>query len=211
MSGLAKKKTYRRRVLSQAKVVKAYRVARTTRKAAKLLGVSHWTVQKYLHAAGIPMRRGRIPTKQKYIPNRQWSRVATWLRKHQGITLPRSPKQLAFIIGVSTDSVKCYLYRRREYERRKAILMPDLRQLDITFRVGERTLTTHDIERYELDVDPWTFRYHIKAEMKGNPGVPIRFQIDPVLFKRRATSDHSVHRVRQAVGGKPILDQATGP
>lgn len=186
MSGQGKKRTYRRGKVTPQKAMKAYAKAGSIRGAAALLGVSHWTVDHYLRMAGFTPKSRYAAGHDRYMPSRHWSRVGQWFRRHQDKRFPRSVKAIAFLIGVSRDSVKCYLYRRREYERKKALMAPDIRNLKGYIAVGDRMIFPRQIECYELEVDPWTFHYHVKAQLTS--GETVRFTMRKELLCGSAKS-----------------------
>jgi hypothetical protein len=97
----------------------AYLSTRSIRKTMKRLHISFGTVQRIIKEQGLTRLAGGAYRKGKYLPGSHSSRVAQWIRRHGWVKLPRSPVRMAFIIGCSADSVKCYLYRRRKAGRKQ--------------------------------------------------------------------------------------------
>lgn len=164
-----------------SKAIAAYRRAGSLRKAAKLLGVSHTTVhtvlkdqRQLLRPPGGGFRKGH------YMPEVHTSAVAEWFRRHSFAVMPRSPKQIAFVIGCSSESVRCYLYRRRKFERKRLVALlngwrPNLRDA--------------------FKIDPYTFK--------------ITFEV-PSPINHKAVRWTTTFRDLKAQKENPHVDESTG-
>lgn len=98
------------------------------RKTAKILGVSHTSLRRYLkeYPSAVPhiseaARRGSQSDKLATRPHR--AALYKWVKAHPGVILPRGIKAVAAVTGISQDQVKTYLYRRRKKAR---LLMQDI-------------------------------------------------------------------------------------
>ena len=107
--------------LNPYKAAAAYRRAGSLRRAAQLLGVgSADTVRRALIAAGVDRSpAGGHWKRGRYLPSQHRSQVADWFRRHPDARMPRRPKDIAFVLGCSQAAVRCYLYRRRRFERNR--------------------------------------------------------------------------------------------
>lgn len=80
-------------------------------RVAKLLRMHPHTVRKYLKLYGAPMKTG------PQTGRRRWSAFANWLRENPEDVLPPSVREISELTGISKDSIKSYLYRRRREAR----------------------------------------------------------------------------------------------
>lgn len=95
---------------------------KSLRAAAERYGISPRTFRRYLHFYGYPTDLGQ-PGRRAGSRTTHYACVATWVREHPGVTLPRSVSKIADLTDCSIDAVKSYLKRRRQELAKEAELI----------------------------------------------------------------------------------------
>jgi hypothetical protein len=141
-------------------------------KTAKELHLSYKTVRKYLTEKGIQNPRG----KPKGTLSKRYGDLMTWVRGHPNVKLPKSYKEIMTLTGLSLDSIKCYIQRRRDEVRDFIKSIPSLKTLEITFvtKSGVKIPTLY-FKSYEIDFNKWTLVITIKVVLKNNQKMNFNF------------------------------------
>ncbi len=136
---------------------------------AKRLGCTHEHVRRHLKKYGIetlkPGEHSLMILKDEGVA-RDFGVVATWLRTHPFLRLPRSVKGIAEMIGCKPGEVSTYFYRRRKRRLKQLNQLPDLTKLNLTLDddIGEPHLST-DIATYRYSVERWNLTVTIEATL----------------------------------------------
>lgn len=97
------------------KVIAAYRMNGSLRKAALVLGLSFWKTREMMRASGFLMKpRGGFSHKGKKKHKPRGGSFARWLRENPTVKLPLDLPEIVRITGCSPNAVKCALYRLRK-------------------------------------------------------------------------------------------------
>jgi molybdenum-dependent DNA-binding transcriptional regulator ModE len=160
--------------LPEEKILRAYQVFGSLRKAGEVLGISYQTVRRCLKEHGAEMKPvGAAYRKGKRYVAGHRGVVARLLREHPEVRLPRSYEGIQRLIKeklgeeASLDSIRTYLYRRRKAEKERMKELGDLRKLSGLLRlVDGRSVPFRAIDSYEMKLDYHTFRYKISGVLR---------------------------------------------
>jgi transposase len=111
------KSPWYKRGVPPGKVVSCYRVNKSTRKVAQILGMSPRTVASIIRAynpdvllpVGGEFARGK-KVGARHLP----SAMAEWIRAHPDTKFPRSLPKIMKMTGLSADTIKSFFYRLRK-------------------------------------------------------------------------------------------------
>jgi predicted transcriptional regulator len=171
------------REVPEEAIILAYRHERSVRKVAAALGISTFTVRKYLKNSGEPLRPAHKSRFSGCAPLSHRGALARWIRENPGKTLPTSPSAIAAITGSSLPAVKSYLYRRRKSLRSFVHSLPDLRKIDFLLKTGSETVRSSEIASYSVLLEPKLLRLVVKGKLRSSR--PFKFSIsNPDLFQR---------------------------
>lgn len=95
-----------------------YQKEGSANRVAKMLNMHPHTIRKYLKLYGASLQTG--PQKGR----RRWSEFAQWVKDNPEEVLPPSVKEIHDLTGVSKDSIKSYLYRRRKEAKSLVMSQP---------------------------------------------------------------------------------------
>lgn len=162
-----------RRGVSAKKVIAAYSHFGSLRLAAKACGVSKDTVSNVLKRFGIaPVHHVRLSSKLALGPAKRYTTFAKWHAQHlRDEKLPSSVTAIAKLAGVSADTVKCYLYRRRKNAAALLSSLPDLRTLDIAFEdIEGNAFETKSLAEYRYVIDRFAEKAALCGRLKNEKG-----------------------------------------
>ena len=116
--------------IAPGRIVSAYRMHRSTRKVAQILGINAQqvadAVRSYdpllLNAVG----GGNYKGKNK--PKRLHGKFAQWIKANPKVKFPQDLNEIAAMSGCSKDTVKCFLYRLRKQGKAIPFLDPKKRK-----------------------------------------------------------------------------------
>lgn len=145
-------------------------LARTThsRDLAKKLGFSARCVQQWMRQLGVahlPNRPKRQPTDLSEVHD--YGPIAQWIRDNPAKKLPKTRAEIAALVGVSENTVHCWLRRRRLRYRRYVESLGDLRLVPGASVLAEGRglaalrVPVRLIKAYRLDVNPRTLEVSI--------------------------------------------------
>lgn len=152
--------------LNPKKVIAAYNHFGSLRKTGKACGISKTAVSHVLERYGIhPQRKAKLPGKVSLAPNKKYTDFARWHAEHlNDENLPTGITAIAKLAGVSQDTVKCYLYRRRKLASKALASLPDLRTIAIQLEDIEGSIIdTTKLVSYHYVID----RFAAKAALCG--------------------------------------------
>lgn len=156
-------------------------VGQNARRAAKRLGVAYETARNYAKRLGIPLKIGR-PKDSRW----HFGALATWLREHPGIVLPRRVKKIALLTGCAPQEISDYLYRRRRDARRRMM------KVDVaTFRAigGYPTRALKDLT---TQLDPYTFLVKVHMVFRNGVVRDVSLPLEHFEHEKLAARRHSV-------------------
>jgi len=105
------------------KMIAAYRMHGSLKKAASVLGISFWKARNLMKKSGYLMKaRGGSSHKGKHKKKPRRGSFAIWLREHPEIKLPLNLQEIAKITGCSSNAIKCSLYRLRKKGKKIPLL-----------------------------------------------------------------------------------------
>ncbi len=96
------------------RMVKAYEVHGSLTKAAKSLCVNTKTLRRILVLEGVEIHKPVLEHVKIHRSPTQESKFVRWLRANPNIKLPTNMKKISKISGLSYDTVKGYIWRRRK-------------------------------------------------------------------------------------------------
>jgi hypothetical protein len=112
-----------KREVNVKKVIAAYRMNGSLRKAASVLGLSFWKTRELMKESGFLMKpRGGFSHKGKKKHKPRGGSFARWLRENPSIKLPLDLQEIAKITGCSPNAIKCSLYRLRKKGKKIPLL-----------------------------------------------------------------------------------------
>jgi hypothetical protein len=165
-----------KRGISAAKVIRAYQLGGSTRKAAALLRVSNWRIWHTLHESGQKMNPSGLPASDRWTGGRSGA-VDGWARKHPDIALPTRADDLAVLCDVSLGAARFYLKKRLRplYALRRAAV--DIRRLPIALRAEDgRVYATASVLSYRIKVERKTVSLRIEAILRSGKEVCFRIR-----------------------------------
>jgi hypothetical protein len=105
------------------KVIAAYRMNGSLRKAAIVLGLSFWKTRELMKTSGFVMKpRGGFSHKGKRKHKPRGGSFAIWLRENPDVKLPLDLNEIASITKCSKNAIKCSLYRLRRQGKKIPLL-----------------------------------------------------------------------------------------
>lgn len=137
-------------------------------KAAVALKLHHTTVKKVLEANGFKVDNlHRHTFDSSMLEVKDTSLLADWIRSNPGRKLPHSVKEISEVTGLSYDTVRCYLYRRRKRLKRQIAELPPVTNFDLLFEdtLGKQ-FETGEIAKFTYKYRPHDLRVSIIAELK---------------------------------------------
>ena len=163
-----------------ARIIDLYKRTGNMRHVATELSISSWTVSKYVRLAGLA-----VPIKKNLIAGvrRHRSKLAEWIRENPNVKLPNTTKEIAKLTGLSIDTVRSYLGRRKMQAEAMKQDLPDLKEIpllllgDDGIHFATRTLKTCIVEcdyrnyDYIVTGETWDGKRvsaHIKAKTLRN-------------------------------------------
>lgn len=113
---MSPRRSWYMRGIPPGKIVSAYRLHLSTRKVAKLLGLSARTVASVIRSynASILLPPGGASMKGKPSPHGMNGSFARYVRAHPDVRFPRSVSAIVEMTGCTPDAIKCFLYRLRK-------------------------------------------------------------------------------------------------
>lgn len=107
------------------KIAKAYKVFGSTRKVARIIGCSNYTV------CMVARKYGLKPTATGFTPENSWhggmtGLVNRWAKKHPDVVIPLKPKEIEKVVGCRRSDAYHYLEGRRRTFMMKLSRLPDL-------------------------------------------------------------------------------------
>jgi hypothetical protein len=108
------------------KIVKAYKVFGSTRKAAKAIGCSNYTVCMVVRAAGLRPTEQGLTAANRWRGGRGPGTVAKWSRAHPDVIIPLRAAAIEKLIGCPRKDAYHYLEWRRKYFMKKVMRLPNL-------------------------------------------------------------------------------------
>lgn len=135
----------KRDLFTDTQLIEAYNSSVSIPEAAQKLGVSRKSLWRWLKKLNIPVERKSYQNYEK----RDWGKVAQWLRENGNKPLPKSPKELSKLSGISVTSWYHYMYRRKlMYQKRVKKYIDGYIQTHETYPNG------HSKDQgYSLDID----------------------------------------------------------
>lgn len=152
--------------LNPQKVIAAYNHFGSLGKTAKACGISKTAVTHVLQRYGTGQKKkAKLPGKVALAPNKKYTDFARWHSAHlNDPDLPYGITAIAKLAGVSVDTVKCYLYRRRRMAAKALASLPDLRKLPIALEdIEGNVFETSSLVEYRYVID----RFAAKAAICG--------------------------------------------
>ena len=142
-------------------LVNAYKNSLSERDCAKKLGITHRTLRKYLHKAGVfPDARGNF---REIGATTRTSKVYLWIKSQKGV-IPRSAKAISEKSGLNYHTVVNFLSKRRKvaYEYLKNLGSPaELPYVRFVTNRGQ-TFIGKQISQFDLELD----LYDLSVDMK---------------------------------------------
>jgi len=104
------------RGIPPGKILSAYRLHKSSRRVAQLLGISATVVIRYIRQLdpSLIMPVGGAYGLGKNVSHPYHGSFAKWVRDHPGTKFPRSLEEIVQMTQCSRDSIKCFLYRQRK-------------------------------------------------------------------------------------------------
>lgn len=152
--------------LNPKKVIIAYQHFGSLRKTARACGISKDTVVNLLKRFNVEqIPRASLPKHVALNPHKKYSSFAKWHKDHmQDENIPSSINAIAKLAGVSSDVVKCYMYRKRKRASKMLKALPDLRTLNVDFEdIEGNTFNSSLLIEYQYVID----RFSEKAALRG--------------------------------------------
>jgi hypothetical protein len=164
--------------ISQEQLLEMFSLTPEVKVLAKKLHVSEKTLRKHLHEAGVDFKS---PERPKFIRiHKDFSVFAEWLRAHPTEKLPKSVLEISKRTGFSVDTIKCYLYRRKQvnHKRWKRALAKYLRgKTEVT--LNEKILIPSKVKKYILRVERFSGDLNLMvittADIRKKYFLPYRF------------------------------------
>lgn len=151
---------------SPKKVIAAYKHFGSFRKAAESCGVNKGTAKLIISRyAPDLLAHAKLPPKASYNVRNVYSKFAKWHKANaDNEQLTRSLGEMAKLAGVSSDTVKCYFYRRRKSAAKLLKSLPKLQDIELELDDLEGSaFSTKSIIAYHFAID----RYSEKATIVG--------------------------------------------
>ena len=175
------------------KIIKLYRVYKSTNRVAKQFGLHHATVKKYLVAAGEPLH----PTGKRYSYAKKTTTKNKMLNivEKYGAELPRDYKRIGKLIGKSPGTVAEAFYRMKKLIQENLEDIPPLKLLPkpgvkCTAKLRDENglhkvilFLNNDIESYEYKIDKFAQFVLLMVTMKGSSNEYEIIIKNPQLFK----------------------------
>ena len=146
------------------KIAKAYKVFGSTRKVARIIGCSNFTVSVVARRYGLTMSlpgthdtRGMTGT------------VARWMKAHPEVKVPLTPRGIESVVGCRRADAYHYLERKRFFFKKKAGRLPDLASL-----LGEP---------YALSLDNKHFRVVLTLSASKRTVILYEDELDAILLR----------------------------
>jgi hypothetical protein len=173
-----------KRNISAQKVIRAYQMLKSTRKAAAVLKISNWKVWHVLEENGIPRSRQGLPDGVRWKKGKI-SMVERWKKKNKDVILPTDTEDLMQLTGCTKNSAKRHITRMLMPLRHALRDLPLLTLKNVALYDHTNALVaTRDILQYRAFVDRKTYLLKIEAILKD--GTEVLFEYDeediPKLF-----------------------------
>jgi hypothetical protein len=140
------------RGLTVARIVQKFEELGTALKVATELGIDEKTVRKYLRLGGVRLRTGP-PKGTKYKRNKK-AQLDEWVMENPNVVLPRDPKEITALTGLSKDAIASKLRRRKLDFIERMEKLPDLRQTRLIVKKKDQKYPAKKWASYNLKGDP---------------------------------------------------------
>lgn len=134
-----------RPLFNYEKIVRAYSVFPSTRKVAKLVGCSNYTVCMVIRKAGVTPTEQGLTAKNRWRFGRAPGIVAKWHAAHGDVEMPLRPAAIEKLVGCTRADAYHYLEWRRKRFFKKVAALPDLRPF-----LGEAYTTKADKKHFRV-------------------------------------------------------------
>ena len=149
---------------SPDKLLKAYKSGLSVPEIALHYKVSRSTAWRWLKKLNIDLTRVKYNRTRK--PD--YGKMASWLRLHGDIVLPKSIKEICLISGLSNDVVRSYFNRRQHLQviRVRKYLKELFASDTLLVDMYNNRYHTKAIKSYTFKVDQFTFTANVKIILK---------------------------------------------
>jgi transposase len=122
--------------IAPGRVVAAYRLHRSTRKVAAILGISASQVGEAVRGYDPALLNavGGSSFKGKPKPKRLHGKFAQWIKANPKVKFPQDLGEIAAMSGCSKNTIKCFLYRLRKQGKAIPLLDPKKRKHQETLK-----------------------------------------------------------------------------
>jgi len=158
---------------TQAKV-KSYK------ELAEKMRISRKTAIRYCKELGLSFPKGRPEGTHSF--NKLSGGLAKWISEHPDQKLPRSPRAISAITGLTYDQVKCSLYRLKERHAKKIKSLGDLREYPGGFKSPNGDIVLfRDFTSYKIYSSPYNNLIKIEATLKNKRKVSLKLTLEKLL------------------------------
>lgn len=135
----------------------------TIERVATHFGVSTRTIKNWFKEGDIVGLRHITRTRGLGEPDL----IRKWAHDHPDVRLPRSPKRISDLTGISLATVKSYFTRRRRRLMKWLALFPSLSTLNVTLKSEDGSyVPTRAIDTYAFKVNPYSMTVMIYGRRK---------------------------------------------
>jgi hypothetical protein len=162
------------------RIIKTYERYKTARRTARVIGISHPTVVKYLKEANCiinPVGGHILKDILKGKEYKKHSAFAKWLRNNPDVKLPRDHKKIAEITGLSFFVVDRFMKRRYNRALYYINKLGDLRKYNIKLEAekadSEETYwwPLCDLTTINVTIDKFELKVYIDGTVEAREGV----------------------------------------
>jgi transposase len=164
----------------------------TIGKVADHFGVSTRTIKNWFKEGDI-IGLKHVTRERKSIKH---DLIREWAHAHPEVRLPRSPKKIADITGISLATVKSYFTRRRRRLLRWLALFPNIGTLNVIMKSADGSyVPARAVDTYGFKVNP----YSMMVTLYGRRKTGSLFRVDmttkqlEALFNTPASSPATQH------------------
>ena len=129
------------------KIVKAYKVFGSTRRVARLIGCSNFTVCMVARKAGLKPTASGLTEENRWHFGKSPGVVAKWSKAHPDVIMPTRPTTIEKLVECTRQDAYHYLEWRRKHFTKKVGKLPDLSSY-----LGEQYTISLDKKHFRLTI-----------------------------------------------------------